>query len=331
MNALDRLKGHLWKMIVVKHDFRAPSFHILRRRKYFLTWHYRPKRAAQVFVGRNDSTTLGDHNRVGIVMQGPIVRKDNFTLETLRLYRKLFGEAPIVLSTWIGEVDRELAGQLEELKIEVRLSTPPEIAGPSNFNFQVKSTLEGLKLIESLGVGYAVKTRSDQRIYSQNALTALLSLQRNFPAKNGGGRVIAVSLDTFFERPFGLSDMLQFGHLRDLQSFWSVPLARSDAPTSWIRRGYVNESYLAYNYALRHSTYDFSFDGWLAALRDIFCVVDAGSLDLFWRKYSDREYLWRRYNTQSFTEVTFVDWLSVIAPIVHPNGIDRRNGCVKSQ
>lgn len=309
--------------MVETRGFRAPPLHLFRKRTKFFTWHFRPKKAEQVFVFRNKRTALEDCTRVGIVMQGPIVRDDDFTLETLRLYRKLFGEAPIILSTWIGAVDRELAAELDKLRVAVRQSSPPAIAGPSNFNLQVKSTLEGLKFMQSLGVEYALKTRTDQRIYSQNALTALLSMQRCFPAIDGGGRVIAVSLDTFLERPFGLSDMLQFGHLRDLIALWSVPLARSEAPATWSERGYVNESYLAHTFALRRSKYDFSLDGWLAALREVFCVVDAGSLDLIWRKYSDREYRWRSYKPQDLTELTFLDWLSFMLPSDSPDRNER--------
>ena len=49
-----------------------------------------------------------------IVMQGPIVYKNNFTLETIKLYKKTFCNCPIILSTWDYE-DNKVIEDIKKL------------------------------------------------------------------------------------------------------------------------------------------------------------------------------------------------------------------------
>ena len=53
----------------------------------FITFHRRPKRAISVST---QSCGSEQSKSVAIVMQGPLVYKDNFTLETVKIYQRQF-------------------------------------------------------------------------------------------------------------------------------------------------------------------------------------------------------------------------------------------------
>ena len=92
----------------------------------FVTFHTRPMFAAGVFVDPRDVDH--DHSEYAVVLQGPINRRNNFTLETLLLYKKYFRNALIILSTWEGE-DKYCIEQARKAGVEVILNKEPEFAG----------------------------------------------------------------------------------------------------------------------------------------------------------------------------------------------------------
>ena len=54
---------------------------------YFFTFHLRPKRADKIGTVADKSLK---YSKVAIVIQGPIVYDEDFTLETIKLYKKIF-------------------------------------------------------------------------------------------------------------------------------------------------------------------------------------------------------------------------------------------------
>ena len=66
----------------------------------FVTYHVRPKLAASVRTSSHPTNKLPS---LAIVVQGPIVHKDEFTLESAKVYRQHFGSAKLILSTWDDE------------------------------------------------------------------------------------------------------------------------------------------------------------------------------------------------------------------------------------
>ena len=95
-----------------------------------------------------------------LVMQGPILLSNDFTFETLKLYRKIFPRTRLILSTWEDENAEELI-KIRELGVEVILNNKPNYSGPANINFQIVSALKKSASIEpstssmrSAGPGY---------------------------------------------------------------------------------------------------------------------------------------------------------------------------------
>ena len=62
---------------------------------------------------------------VAIVMQGPIIIKDNFTFETLSIYKKRYPKVLLVLSTWDDYLEKDLK-KFTDIGIEVLKNKKPK-------------------------------------------------------------------------------------------------------------------------------------------------------------------------------------------------------------
>lgn len=290
---------------------------------YFFTFHLRPKKADKIGIVADK---LLKYPRVAIVMQGPIVYDENFTLETIKLYKKIFPEAIVILSTW----DYEKAEYLEKIKsekIELILSKPPVVKGAQNINFQLVSSLAGIEKAKSLGAAYALKTRTDQRIYNPNALEFLFNIITRFLPANGRAqkkRIVGVSLNTFKYRSYGLSDMNLFGDIDDLAIYFSATQDKDGENFRKVNAHYP-EVYLSVSYLIRigrQISWQLS-DSW-RAFADNFCIVDASSLDLYWNKYSRmKEYKYLKYDEmKNDQEMSFLEWFNIYCNLQNKETID---------
>jgi len=98
----EKQKRILRKSRLLKRIARTFLGVIERRRRRFLTFHERPAYAAHIRV----LPTARDYSAFAIVPQGPILHAFDFTLETIKLYRKYYTNVAIILSTWQWE-DRD--------------------------------------------------------------------------------------------------------------------------------------------------------------------------------------------------------------------------------
>jgi len=185
---------------------------IEQSKKVLFTYHTRPLFDQQVNTWSDPVSNLP---RFAIVIQGPVVKDCHFTLETVRLYKKHFAGADIIVSTWDDE-PANYAEKIKEQGAEVILNAKPQFPGTSHINFQIASSLAGVKKAQSLGAQYVLKTRTDQRMYAPNVMEYFYSLLEKFPPAPGfkqKRRILGVSLNTFKYRPYSLSDMNIFGHI----------------------------------------------------------------------------------------------------------------------
>ena len=286
----------------------------------FLTQHRRPKQ-----MMARPALVLESLPSTAILVQGPVVSASDFTLETLRWYRLAFPETHVIYSTW-DSLTQEVRQRVSDLGVDLVLSARPQDPGPANINLQVVSVGEGLVRARTIGAQFVLRTRADQRMYSPSALSLLHSMYRQFPA--GGslapniGRIVTLSLDTFRYRIYGLSDQFHFGRLSDLERLWSHHTeARLDVESQLARTEPVGgscdipEVSLTSRY-LKSISWELTWtlEDWWAALRDVFLVLDARSVDLLWPKYSTLEFRWRRYGSPSpLEELTFSDWMIIKA------------------
>jgi len=297
----------------------------------FITYHTRPKKAIQVSTV-NDS--LKKEKKLAVILQGPIIAENNFTLETLKIYQEHFKGHLLVLSTWEGE-DEAVLVKAEEMGAHCITSKKPDYFGISNINLQIVSSKAGVKKASELGAEYIFKTRTDQRMYAPNTSEYLYNIIENFPVTGNypkqKRRIIGVSLNTFKYRMYGLSDMAIYGSTEDMLLYWDIDEdtrvisaqerkdVSNDVPL--VMRLRVSEVYLATEF-LRKVDREILWtleDSW-QAFADNFCIVDKEQLDLFWFKYNRNEYRWLSYRqVYRAQEMTFREWFNIYFGIKNKN------------
>ena len=292
--------------------------------KDFVTYHRRPKNADA--IGAYDSESFPN---VGIVMQGPLKYEENFTLETIKLYSKYYPDTPIIVSTWDTE-DQYVLEQIQKCSANVKLCVSHFEPGMERIpiNLQRTTSLTGVKKVQEMGCQYILKTRTDQRIYAPRIFSFLIKLLTTFPIKirtRAKGRIIVCSMCTFSDRLYNLCDMFIFGYSQDILQYFSCPEdtrihATLKAPNIddhvqrcveysklrpgeiWLATHYIES--LGFDLKWTHEDSDYY-------RRELFIIVDDSMLDLYWPKYTDKEYRWRNYYTKdAYHQVTFREWLS---------------------
>ena len=285
---------------------------------YFFTYHTRPKLSDDI-VPKLKSSTDFEKIKVGIVMQGPIIAKDNLTLETLKLYVKYFGSHSLILSTW-SDADPRVLDAIRGIGVDVVLSEQPEIAGVANINFQITSSTEGINRARALGCEYILKTRTDQRIYSQGAILFCYSAMKKFPlliecAQNE--RIVSFNLNTFMYRPYGISDMINFGHIDDLTKYWCLPLdsrshhnLREHTTLLGFSKQRLAEVYFVTSFIERVGIeIGWTLEDSWRVMTEHFCILNSNDIDLFWKKYTHKEFRHKSYNKVHNRQFDFSDWL----------------------
>jgi hypothetical protein len=283
----------------------------------FLSLHLRPKKDLEI-QGIDQ-----DNSNVGIIIQGPLMEKDDFTLNTIKIYKKLFKNVQIVLSTWDTE-NKAYLTKIRELNIHVILNEYPENSGILNLNYQLKTTKAAVEYLHGK-CEYILKTRTDSRVYNRYSLSYLKNLVHTFPNKgkyNQKLRIVGLDINTAKYVPFSFSDVLQFGHADDIFNVWSTNLVTMNVGYDefFERKPRVKdiydfnnpEVYLTLRY-LRQIGFkpENTYESYYKALGELFLVIDKEMINYFWYKYSVDEYYWnvkyKNYNLQE--KVRFNDWL----------------------
>lgn len=252
-----------------------------------------------------------------IVIQGPIVKENDFTLETCKIYKKIFNNSEtIILSTWDTE-DKKYLKNFEAIGVKVLLSKAPDFAGRANLNYQILSTMKGLKEGEKLGCEYAIKTRTDQRFYSTNLSRDLFNLLKIYPPSpnyNMHSRLVALSFNSFKYRYYGISDMFLFGNTQDMLKYWNSPL---DTKYKTIKQKdlwqqYCSETYIALHFLKNIGvTPEYTLKHTWKIYKDLFIFIDKEILDMYWPKYTNLNSRWRLFRPNMLEEMRHSDWLNL--------------------
>ncbi len=160
------------------------------------------------------------NEKTAIIVQGPIIYKGDFTYTTLKMYKLIFPDATIILSTWKSEEQNEGFERFKKLGIDIVLSDTPKMKGVLNLNFQLISTNAGLRRAKELGLEYALKTRTDFRIYAEDAISYVNNLTRRFPSKTSAKARITV-LPPIADVPYYIPDFIFYGTVDDLLGMWT--------------------------------------------------------------------------------------------------------------
>ena len=298
----------------------------IKRGDHFATYHERPKRAEH--IGTWSEPTAGEP--CAIVLQGPLAQKDDFTIETLLLYRRHFPHCPLILSTWQDTEAKQLDA-VRALGVDVVLSEKPSIAGICNVNMQLVSAAAGMRAASLKDVQWVMKTRTDQRLYHPDAVAYLVALAKNFPPAAGvcqRHRIIGVGQGSLKFAPYHVTDQTVFGHVEDMLTYWTPSLREEmpqaggslsrqetfvGTPIGQQCRHVAAESYITSSFLERIGrTLDWTLaDSW-AAYRDHFCFADYGTTDFYWVKgqsFSLREFTTVYDYVTNRQEFSFREWL----------------------
>lgn len=287
--------------------------------RQFVTYHARPKRSTEIGVF---SDKIVNAPLAAIVIQGQIIKDNDFTLETIKIYKKIFDDALIILSAWEDE-DPNYLKKFEEEGIEVVLNKKPNNFGQQNINLQLVSSYNGLLHAQKCGVQYALKTRADQRMYGTNNMQFLINMLEQYPVVQGykqKKRLLGISLNTFKYRLYGLSDMFIFGCIEDMLLYWGAELDSRqavDTNNATMREfcmARVCEVYIVTEFLAkigRNITWTLK-DSW-HIFADHFCVIDKESVDIYWFKYERyKEHRQLDYTRiRILTEMAFKDWINI--------------------
>ena len=285
----------------------------------YLTFHLRPKKSENFYL----KSTAKTEEKFAIIIQGPIKDKFFFLKNTIEIYKKIFPNSSIIISTWENE-NINLINTLKNENIFILFNKEPT-KSLSNIDHQIYSTNSALKFAKEIGAKYSIKTRADIRINKNNLETFLLSLIRTFPAKKNNyikSRIIVPSLITFKYRIYSLSDIVMFGETEDLIKYFD-----KETFAEGLKKFNLNENNLLKNETPiiaeiflcsrfvnnLEGKISWELNNWWTTLKNYFCVIDNSSLDLFWYKY-DWEYEYRYLRTYSgkfARAIDFQDWLAL--------------------
>lgn len=287
---------------------------------YYYTINYRDKFFKE---GKKVSS-----NNNSIIIQGPILRKDNFTINTINLYQKSC-KSKIILSTWENELSQNEISNLKKRDVKIIINKLPKVAGPSNINFQLKSTSEALKYSLKIGSKFSIKTRTDCRIYLNNFDENLLKFYNYYLKKNSKLKLGSTSL-TRAKRLFGISDIFMFGttkellnyfpqccHQKEFENFKRFLNNIKNKDKNFLKDSYsVNpENFLNYNYICKNISKKTNYNSkdYYRCLKNFFLIIDNSVIDFFWYKYNhqlefrDKEFT----NKNLYAFLSHLKWLRI--------------------
>lgn len=258
--------------------------------------------------------------KLAIIMQGPWIAEEQFTLETLKIYRQILPHETIIFSS-TSELTKNDQSILSSMDVVYIFNDSPSHAGVSNSNFQVITTFNGIKEARKLGSEYILKTRSDQRITNDYFRDYLFNLIDTFAldiqSSKQNFRLVGCSLNTFKLRPYGLSDMFMFGHIDDMMNYWCLSYDKRINSDVKLEKGSTYKDFALneiceVRFCTQYLRYlglhlDFSISDSMRAFGKYFIIVDQQALGIIWPKYSLDQNPYKDFG--KFPEISFNDWL----------------------
>jgi len=295
-------------------------FMILLSNTDFITYNLRPKNAKNFNFAVDKKINRND---LGLIIQGPTNGFENFIYETIKIYKKNFSGAKIVLSTWNDNNDLFLK-KVNRLNIKVITSSYRENMF-QGFDHQIQTTTSAINFLKNK-TKYILKTRTDCRIYSPNCYKYLLSLIKTFPLKKKSKkqkqRIVFSSLITPKFRIYGATDILVFGVSSDIDKYFSKEFFHESCkkyklgkfPRTFNGTLLTGEIMLCAKYLIKKNIkLKWSLRHWCEILKEYFIIADHNEIDLFWKKYSyeNEGRFTSNYKNQTRRIITFGDWLNI--------------------
>lgn len=194
---------------------------------FFFTWELWPAETRRISFDTEYRFDIGEADekepKNAIIIQGPIKRERDYTLETVKLYLEQNPGTDVILSTWQTECLFDFE-KLNHPNFHIVISQLPNSSGSHNFNYQQVSTIAAIKKAMELDVNYICKTRTDHRIYAAYFMRTMRIMLENSkkPKRFKGGRIIENSSHVCKFRPYSMSDVFQFARANDIVDLWAA-------------------------------------------------------------------------------------------------------------
>lgn len=260
----------------------------------YMSVNLRPKKIEnnrQVFISPVSQT-------IAVILQGPLLLKDDFTLNTVRYYLKSNPNLKVIVSTWEGEND----DALEKIKIAgacVVQSELPVESGHRNINYQLVSMQAGIRKALEARADYICKTRTDQRIENPDAFTFMKSMINLFPVSEHSHfkkRIVALGAEhgSMFN-PYYISDFVYFGTCEDMKLMLSIPMRKKRFIEKTMSRKDASmnktspEAYIIKTlFEISGTVYCDTIDDYWKSIKDSLVLMDMSILGIYWPKYDAR-------------------------------------------
>lgn len=288
-------------------------------KNYFFTYNYRKK-----YFKKNKKISKND---ISIIIQGPIIRKNEFTINSIKLYLENCNSL-IILSTWKNELSNNEIRNLKKMGVKVLINKYPETRGPKNLNYQILSTLNAIKFAKLKGKKFVIKTRTDFRIYLDMFDLKIFKFFHNLKKTNKFIK-IGSSDFTLKNRLFSVSEILMFGNLDDLSKYFfrlysekeflsfDLFVKKQKKEKTFLDDSYTcfPENFLCYNYLkfFFKEKVNYNSKNYFNVLKKYFVIIDNSYLDIFWYKYNHQyEYPEKNFTLNSKAiSFKFSDWLNL--------------------
>jgi len=291
------------------------------KKKIFISKTFRPIFSSDAYPDIKFENNTDD---CAIILQGSITNYENFVIETIKIYSKIFPNSLIILSTWQDEINNNFLSKINHIK-NLKILLNKKFKTAFNVNLQIISTSNGLEYAKKQNFKYSLKTRTDCRIYNPYALNFLKLLLKTFEVKNSNffkNRILSGSIDTRIFRVYGLSDICMFGDTNDLGKYF----LNENYEESLLKMGInvkspiindvavINEIFLCARYLFNtNQNLDWSLEDWWDKCKNLFCIFDSKSIDFFWYKYHwqyEQRFL-NNYTSKYNQSLQFYDWINI--------------------
>ncbi len=268
----------------------------------FCTYKLRPKNADAVVS--SDIKSKSDYSEFAIVLQGLIETNNDFTYQNVLYYQKMYPDVHIIISTW-DYTDEKLIERFKSIGCEIVLSKDVPVCGTGNVNYQICTSLAGIRRAKELGATYVLKNRSDLRLYRDGALNFMKGLIANYPVKTDNkyglkGRIITQGGNPgqmFI--PYWLQDFMYFGYTDDLLNLFEIKFSEQaiHSTPKYLREKYdvvtgdtlreeqTPEIYIIKSFLEKYEDLPYSVSHFWQLVREIFLFVDPDTIGSFWGKY----------------------------------------------
>lgn len=313
---------------------------------FFVSFRKKPKDIKKYVVNYNITKNI---KSVAIVIQGPLKKEDDFTLQTVMYYKKMYPLCDVIVSTWEDE-DKRLVQRIREAGAIVILNAKPLKTGLGNVNFQLVSTKQGIDYaLKKTDKKYILKTRSDQRIVKPHFLEYFIGLLEQFPISQNeyqqNKRILVHQGSTGGNMfiPYFISDFLYFGDKDDMAALFALKLDDKISMSykersNWIQgltgkvsvdkyyqltapEIYIIEEYIKFRTGKKP---DRTVEKYWEFMRNYMISISWDDISLFWYKYNSQNEseLFRLYeerdNERRYLQYTwtFQNWFNLYSGMI---------------